>query len=124
MKTEDILWTKHKVDCVHFWMSLKTIFQDQKFKDWPENFFVLFDKPNDTLVEEMYQYGRENLALIHVMIQSPYVTKIKRDVAMKLTGFIANTGGLLGLCLGFSFISCIEFIFWCGCYCFKSKCSH
>ena len=22
-------------------------------KDWPENFFVLFDKPNDTLVEEM-----------------------------------------------------------------------
>ena len=93
-------------------------------KDWPENFFLIFDKPNDTLVEEMYQYGRENLALIHVMIQSPYVTKIKRDVAMKLTGFIANTGGLLGLCLGFSFISCIEFFFWCGCYCFKSKCSH
>ena len=24
--------------------------------DWPENFFVLFDKPNDTHVEEMYQY--------------------------------------------------------------------
>ena len=30
-------------------------------KDWPENFFLIFDKPNDTLVEEMYQYGRENL---------------------------------------------------------------
>ena len=80
--------------------------------------------PCPTSIPDSRVYGRENLALIHVMIQSSYVTKIKRDVAMKLTGFIANTGGLLGLCLGFSFISCIEFVFLCGCYCFKSKCSH
>ena len=42
------------------------------------------------------------------MIQSPYVTKIKRDVAMTFTSYVANTGGLLGLCLGFSFISLVE----------------
>lgn len=65
----------------------------------------------------MHKYGRKNLALIHVMIQSPYVTKIKRDVSMTFTTYIANSGGLLGLCLGFSFMSCIEIIF-CLCWLF------
>ena len=83
---------------------------------WPENYFEKYDKPNITLMKEMYQYGRQNLALIHVMIQSPYVTKIKRDVAITLVSYVADTGGLLGLCLGFSFISIIEIIFWfCSC---------
>ena len=58
---------------------------------------------------------KTTLALIHVMIQSPYVTKIKRDVAMTFTSYVANTGGLLGLCLGFSFISLVEILFWVCC---------
>ena len=49
------------------------------------------------------------------MIQSPYFTKIKRDVAMTFTTYIANSGGLLGLCLGFSFMSGIEIVF-CLCW--------
>ena len=77
----------------------------------------MYDEPNDTLVKEMHKYGRKNLALIHVMIQSPYVTKIKRDVSMTFTTYIANSGGLLGLCLGFSFMSGIEIIF-CLCWLF------
>ena len=81
-------------------------------EEWPSNYFKIFDKPNEPLVEELYNYGRKNLALIHVMIQSPYVTKIKRDVETTLLSFIADTGGLLGLCLGFSFISIIEIVFW------------
>ena len=85
--------------------------------DWPENYFENYDRPNDTLIKELYEYGRHNLALVHVMVQSPYVTKIKRDVAMSFITFVADTGGLLGLCLGFSFISVIEIIFWlCCCY--------
>ena len=71
----------------------------------------------------MYIYGRENLAMVHVMIQSPYVTKIRRDVAMTFTTFIANSGGLLGLCIGFSFMSGIEIIFYFCYFCrfFKQK---
>ena len=42
---------------------------------------------------------------MHVMVQSPYVTVFKRDVAMSTLTYIANTGGLLGLCLGFSIVS-------------------
>ena len=82
---------------------------------WPGNYFEKFNKPNVTLREELYNYGRQNLALIHVMIQSPYVTKIKRDVAMTFTTYIANSGGLLGLCVGFSFMSGIEILFYFCC---------
>ena len=49
------------------------------------------------------------------MIQSPYVTKIKRDVAMTFTTYIANSGGLLGICVGFSFMSGIEILFYFCC---------
>ena len=88
---------------------------------WPENYFEKYQEPNSKLVNELYRYGRENLAMIHVMIQSPYVTLIKRDVSMTFTSYVANTGGLLGLCLGFSFISAIEMIFWLCCCCCEFK---
>ena len=89
--------------------------------NWPTNFFQDYNVPDSTLVDEIYPYGRDNLALVHVAIQNPRVTKIKRDVEMTFTSYIANTGGLLGLCLGFSFISGIEIIFWCCCCCSRSK---
>ena len=88
---------------------------------WPQNYFEKYDEPNSTLVKELHEYGRQNLALVHVMIQSPYITKIKRDVAMTFTTYIANAGGLLGLCLGFSFISAIEILFWFCCCCKSFK---
>ena len=92
-------------------------------KKWPRNFFHVVKEINETLVEEMVKYGRKNLAVVRVMIQSPYVTRIKRDVSMTFTTYVANSGGLLGLCVGFSFISGIELIFWfcCCCRVFKKK---
>ena len=51
------------------------------------------------------------------MVQSPYITKITRDVAMSFITFVANSGGLLGLCIGFSFISAIELLYWICCIC-------
>ena len=48
---------------------------------------------NANLINEMHQYGRENLAMVNIFIQSPYVTKIRRDVAMTWTNYVANTGG-------------------------------
>ena len=85
--------------------------------NWPDNYFEKNNEPNQTLINELYQYGRQNLALIHIMVQSPYVTKIKRDVAMPFITFVANSGGLLGLCIGFSFISAVEIFFWICCFC-------
>ena len=88
---------------------------------WPTNYFKKKYAPNERLVTELYQYGRDNLALVHVQIQSPYITKMKRDVAMTFTSYIANTGGLLGLCLGFSLITGFELVFWCCCCCREFK---
>jgi hypothetical protein len=88
----------------------------QDCNEWPYTF-----EPNQTLIDEMYNYGRENLALVHVMIQSPYITKIKRDVSITFTNYMANTGGLLGLSIGFSFVSAFEILFcFCNC-CMKPK---
>ena len=56
------------------------------------DFFKENTQPNQRLLDEVYQYGKDNLALIHVIIQSPHVTKIKRDVSMTLTEYVANTG--------------------------------
>ena len=89
--------------------------------DWPENFFEKYKLPNETLAKELFNYGEDNLAMVHVMIQSPYITKIKKDVAMSFLNYIANAGGLLSLGLGFSFISGIEIIFWLCCFCYKTR---
>ena len=37
---------------------------------------------------------------------------------MTIFAFISNIGGLLGLCLGISFVSALEFLYWfCICLC-------
>ena len=46
-------------------------------------------------------YARRNLALVNVYIRDPVVTRIKRDEKIPLIGFVANTGGLLRLTMGF-----------------------
>ena len=80
--------------------------------NWPESYFESNEKINSTLQNAIRDYGKTNLALMHVFHQSPYVTKIKRSVEMTFTGFVSNTGGLLGLYLGFSFISAVELFYW------------
>lgn len=45
--------------------------------------------------------------------QDPVVTRIKRDQKIPIIGFVANTGGLLGLCMGFSLVSAFEIVYHC-----------
>ena len=65
------------------------------------------------LQEEVFRYAKRNMALVNVYIKDPVVTRIKRDQKITVIGFVANTGGLLGLCMGFSLISAFEIIFHC-----------
>ena len=37
--------------------------------EWPTIFFEKNDKPDETLINELYTYGSKNLALIHIFIQ-------------------------------------------------------
>lgn len=45
------------------------------------------------------------------LFQDPYAKKFLKDVKTTKTSYIANSGGILGLCMGFSFISGAEVIF-------------
>ena len=48
-----------------------------------------------------------------IFFQDPVVTRIKRDQKIPIIGFVANTGGLLGLCMGFSLVSAFEIVYHC-----------
>ncbi len=66
---------------------------------------------SDLIREELFIYAKRNLALVNVYIKDPVVTRIKRDQKIPLIGFVANTGGLLGLCMGFSLVSVAEILY-------------
>ena len=85
---------------------------ETKCQNWPSDYLKKSDGINETLRNEVKRYGESNLASVHIFFQSPFVTRIKRDIEMTLLQYIANTGGLLGLCLGFSLISAIEVVYW------------
>ncbi len=60
------------------------------------------------LEEEIFRYAKQNLAVVNVYIKDPVVTRILRDQKIPVISFVANTGGLLGLCMGFSLVSIFE----------------
>ncbi len=74
---------------------------------------------NDLLREELFRYAKRNLVLVNVYIKDPVVTRIKRDQKIPLIGFVANTGGLLGLCMGFSLVSAFEIAYHCILTCYR-----
>ena len=72
-------------------------------------------------MRQIFQYSRDNLALVNVYIKNPVVTKIRwsqfdtflmltsnyprRDQKIPVIWFVANSGGILGLCMGFSMVT-------------------
>jgi hypothetical protein len=79
------------------------------------NLIILFQSYHKTptaaelIREEIFRYAKSNMALVNVYIKDPVVTRIKRDQKIPIIGFVANTGGLLGLCMGFSLV--FKFLF-------------
>jgi len=57
-------------------------------------------------------YCRDNLVKINVHLPSPYVTVYRTDEVMSFITFIANIGGMLGLCMGLSFVSLVEIVYY------------
>jgi hypothetical protein len=53
------------------------------------------------------------LAVLYIFIKDPYYTLIKKDVSMTTISFIGNAGGLVGLCMGLSFVSNFEVFYHC-----------
>ena len=64
-----------------------------------------------SLEENIFRYAKHNLAVVNVYIKDPVVTRILRDQKIPIIAFVANTGGLLGLCMGFSLVSLFEIVY-------------
>ena len=60
------------------------------------------------LVQLILKYTKENIAYVKFYMSEPFYTKTLRDVSITPISFVGNTGGLISLCLGLSFISIFE----------------
>merc|ERR1712218_459847 len=56
---------------------------------------------------------RENLAIINIFIKESYTKRFRKTEKMSRISYIASSGGLLGLCMGFSFVSLAEIAYHC-----------
>ena len=63
--------------------------------------------------DAILQYARENLVMFNIFIKDPYAKRFQKDEKITKTSYIANSGGLLGLCMGFSLISGAEILYHC-----------
>ena len=82
----------------------------------------------ETFKQQLMIYASENLIKINAFLDSPYLAKYETDEVwrerknnliytffppqvMSTMTFIANIGGMMGLCMGFSFVSLVEIFF-------------
>ena len=63
--------------------------------------------------QHLHQGEQEPLQVINNSFQDPYAKKFMKDEKFTKTDYIANSGGLLGLCMGFSLVSAAEIIYHC-----------
>lgn len=65
------------------------------------------------IFDMLHKYSKENLLWLNVYVKDSFATRIIRDERMTRTSFVANVGGLLGLCMGFSLVSAAEILYFC-----------
>ena len=90
---------------------------------------ILENNTSEEFLLDLYYYAKENLIKLHLFISSPFATEFKRSVETPRISFVANIGGifsnlfsrfyifspgLMGLCMGFSFVSLAEIIYYIG----------
>ena len=65
------------------------------------------------VVEAILDYAKDNLVMFNIFIKDPYAKRFMKDEKITKTAYIANSGGLLGLCMGFSLVSAAEILYHC-----------
>ena len=61
----------------------------------------------------LIEYAKTNFAVLKIFINYPFYTKMTRNEETSILKFIANAGGLLSLCMGLSFVSIFEVMYFC-----------
>ncbi|XP_029036825.2 pickpocket protein 28-like [Osmia bicornis bicornis] len=65
----------------------------------------------DNYVTKGREYFTENMAVVHLFFVDSQFTKYVKNELFGFTEFLSSTGGLLGLFMGFSFLSLVEIIY-------------
>ena len=69
------------------------------------------DKKADDFEEEVFKYAQNNIVTLTMFIREPFAEKIVTAEKISQLSFISDVGGLLGLFMGFSFVSAVEIIY-------------
>ena len=69
------------------------------------------DTRADDFEEEVFKYAQNNIVTLTVFIGTPFAEKIVTSEKISQISFMSDVGGLLGLFMGFSFVSAMEILF-------------
>ncbi|XP_049879674.1 pickpocket protein 28-like [Pectinophora gossypiella] len=58
-------------------------------------------------------YFKKNMLVVHFYFEDGKFQRFTKGEIFGLTEFLSNTGGLLGLCMGFSVMSAVELLYFC-----------
>ena len=61
---------------------------------------------------EFYNAYEKDIAVVNFYFESTTCMEFIRDIFTSEIDFISNMGGILGLCMGISFISGFELVYW------------
>ena len=62
--------------------------------------------------EVLTKYTSENVAMVKIFMREPFAEVLLRSVETSEIDFISSVGGLLGLCMGFSFVTLAEIFYY------------
>ena len=60
----------------------------------------------------VYDAYERDIAVVTFFFENPTILEFGREIRMTTLQYISQVGGLLGLCIGFSFLSGLEVLFW------------
>ena len=69
------------------------------------------DKKADDFEDNVFKYAQNNIVTLTMFIREPFAEKIVTAEKISQISFMSDVGGLLGLFMGFSFVSAVEIIY-------------
>ena len=82
------------------------------FNKWNKDIaFGTNDVKADKFEEDVFMYAQNNIVTLTMFIREPFAEKIVTNEKISRISFMSDVGGLLGLFMGFSFVSAVEIIY-------------
>ena len=61
----------------------------------------------------LYDAYEQDIAMVTFFFESTTAFEFIREPRTTMVDFVSQIGGVLGLCMGFSFVSLVELAYWC-----------